>query len=70
MVIGLQCLCLDELITKCPAGVPAVLVWQGASAHSVWRVFNYLYKGDYFEETAMALEGFGKFLNLQQFACH
>jgi len=63
MVIGLQCPCLDEFITKCPAGVTGVLVWQGASAHSIWRVFNYLYEGNYSEETAMALEGFGKFSN-------
>lgn len=42
--------------------------WQGANAHSYWRIFNYLYQEDYSEDAAIALEGFGKLSNLQQFA--
>ena len=63
MVIGLQSHWLDEFIANYPSGTPAILCWQGASAHSNWRIFSYLYQGDYSEDTAMALEGFGKLSN-------
>lgn len=60
MVIGLQCPWLDDFIAKYPADTSGVLHWQGASVHSIWRIFCYLYQGDYSKDTAMALEGFGK----------
>ena len=67
LVIGLQSPPLDKFIAKHPAGTLPVLVWRNASAHSVWRKFQYLYEGNYSEDTATALEGFGKLCNLQQF---
>ncbi len=66
MVIGLQSPPLDEFIAEHPAGTSGVLRWDGASAHSIWRVFHYLYEGDYSEDAATALEAFGKLSNLQQ----
>lgn len=70
IVIGLQSPPLDEFIAKHPRGTLPVLVWQNASEHSIWRTFRYLYEGDYSEDTATALEGFGKLCNLQQFCDH
>ena len=64
MVLGLQSPPLDEYIAKHPVGTSGVLDWYCASPHSIWRIFQYLYQGDYSEDTAMALEGFGKLLNL------
>ena len=69
MVVGLQSPWLNEFIANYPLGTPVTLRWQGASAHSLWRIFRYLYQGDYSKDTAMALVGFGKLSNLQQFTC-
>lgn len=70
MVTGLQSSPLDEFIAENVADTSVVLGWDGASAHSIWRIFQYLYEGDYSEEAATALKEIGKLSNLQQSRCH
>ena len=70
MVIGLQSPPLDEFIAENLAGTSVVLGWEGASAHSIWRIFQYLYEGDCSEKTATSLKEIGKRSNLQQARCY
>ena len=70
MVMGFQSLKFEKFIAEQPADASKVLHWRGASVHSIWRIFHYLYERDYSEDTAMALEAFSKLSNLQQFAGH